>query len=581
MLEGTATISDTTGQFLFAFDGEKIYDRNWNVLPNGTGIYGGDTTSTQAGIFIPLPGNPDVYYLFTADAGTYADETHGINYTVINRCLRNGLGDVVEGKKNLPLIPELAVEKICAVYHHNGTDIWVMAHQSSSIDYEAYLVTKAGITDTVVSSVGYNQGGTGIGQMKFSPDGSKLAVALDLERTVQIFDFDNQTGVVSNPTTVKISKDYHSTYGLEFSPDGSKLYLTTDNYSLRTMFLYQFNLHDPVTHTIDTTIRLIATRQYRNTGTLQLAPDGKIYLSSYSPQGNWDPVLSGGLDVIHQPNELDSLCQFEASYFSPDTIFTKSGLPSLMASYFDPLPQIYYSLPCGQTEASFRLTHTEDIASVAWHFGEPSAGDTKQSTQLYPEYRYASPGDYHVTADITLKNGQTMTARKKVIVHPVLEIDLGVDTLLCTGDSLILDITQTEEACYHWQDGSTNPTFVVSQPGTYWVEVRKWGCTARGTIHVEYGIPEMNLGSDTVLCESDTIVLDAGIYHAQYLWSDQSTNRQLMVTEPGTYWVEVRKGSCLLMDTIKVDYIYYPNPNKHNIDTLICEDTSLEWDVYQ
>lgn len=238
MLEGTATISDTTGQFLFAFDGEKIYDRNWNVLPNGTGIYGGDTTSTQAGIFIPLPGNPDVYYLFTADAGTYADETHGINYTVINRCLRNGLGDVVEGKKNLPLIPELAVEKICAVYHHNGTDIWVMAHQSSSIDYEAYLVTKAGITDTVVSSVGYNQGGTGIGQMKFSPDGSKLAVALDLERTVQIFDFDNQTGVVSNPTTVKISKDYHSTYGLEFSPDGSKLYLTTDNYSLRTMFLY-------------------------------------------------------------------------------------------------------------------------------------------------------------------------------------------------------------------------------------------------------------------------------------------------------------------------------------------------------
>ncbi|MFW5645082.1 MAG: T9SS type A sorting domain-containing protein [Bacteroidota bacterium] len=50
--------------------------------------------------------------------------------------------------------------------------------------------------------------------------------------------------------------------------------------------------------------------------------------------------------------------------------------------------------------------------------------------------------------------------------------------------------------------------------------------------------PVVDLGNDTVLCPGTNIYLDAG-EHDSWLWNDGSTERLLLVTEPGTYSVTV------------------------------------------
>ena len=54
---------------------------------------------------------------------------------------------------------------------------------------------------------------------------------------------------------------------------------------------------------------------------------------------------------------------------------------------------------------------------------------------------------------------------------PISKINLGNNTTLCQGETLTLNATTPDANTYLWQDNSTNPTFTITQPGTYWVEV--------------------------------------------------------------------------------------------------------------
>ncbi|MES1223987.1 MAG: gliding motility-associated C-terminal domain-containing protein, partial [Bacteroidota bacterium] len=55
------------------------------------------------------------------------------------------------------------------------------------------------------------------------------------------------------------------------------------------------------------------------------------------------------------------------------------------------------------------------------------------------------------------------------------------------------------------------------------------------------------------ICENKTLVLNPGVsLSAAYLWQDNSTDTTFLVSEPGTFWVEVTTNICKLRDTINV-----------------------------
>ena len=139
-----------------------------------------------------------------------------------------------------------------------------------------------------------------------------------------------------------------------------------------------------------------------------------------------------------------------------------------------------------------------------------------------------------------------------------LTIDLGTDMTLCENQTTVLDAF-TADATYLWQDGSTNPTFTVTSPGTYSVEVTSVnGCTTTDSINVDFDILTIDLGTDMTLCENQTTVLDAFTPGATYLWQDGSTNPTFTVTSPGTYSVEVTSvNGCTTTDSIEVNFTPY------------------------
>lgn len=66
----------------------------------------------------------------------------------------------------------------------------------------------------------------------------------------------------------------------------------------------------------------------------------------------------------------------------------------------------------------------------------------------------------------------------------VAPANLGADTAICVGDSLILDATRSG-ASYMWQDNSTAASFTVSAAGMYWVVITEAnGCTTSDTVSI-------------------------------------------------------------------------------------------------
>lgn len=232
--EGCSTISNSNGQLLFYTDGIRVWDKSHNVMPNGTGLFG-NPSSTQSGIIVPKPNNPNLYYIFTVD-----DEAgpNGLRYSEVDLTLNGGNGDVNANKNILLTTP--TAEKISAIEHTNGNDIWVITHEWNSNNFFAYLVTPAGVNTTpITSTVGAFHGGgntsNAIGNLKFSPNGERLALAQAYEPNfVEVFDFDTATGLVSNPIFINgifTENGSDGPYGVEFSPDSNTLYVSDANYS--------------------------------------------------------------------------------------------------------------------------------------------------------------------------------------------------------------------------------------------------------------------------------------------------------------------------------------------------------------
>lgn len=166
----------------------------------------------------------------------------------------------------------------------------------------------------------------------------------------------------------------------------------------------------------------------------------------------------------------------------------------------------------------------------------------------------------------------TYTSPSTSVVNPV---NLGPDTTLCPGQNLPLSVN-VSGATYLWQDNSTNSTFTVTQPGTYWVQANTCSGVFTDTIVVNYstsGVINL-LGPDTLLCLGQNLILNASTPSATYSWQDLSTNSTFNVTQTGTYWVNVSVGGCVYTDSINVGYI---PPLSLNLgpDTVICSGQNL------
>jgi gliding motility-associated-like protein len=333
--EGSASICDNEGNLLFYTDGVTVYNRLHQIMPNGRNLWGSYTT-TQT-LIVPQPGNDAIYYVFTASPqydyifGPGTDSV-GLHYSVVDMSLEGGFGNISD--KNILLFKN-TTEKITAVHHANGKDIWVVTHEWESNKFRSYLVTETAIlAEPVISEVGIVHSGDGtsqgtkgnnLGQMKLSPNGEKIALAI-YEQGVFVYDFNNSSGKVSNQAIAKQNPNVLF-YGIEFSPNNKLLYFTDVfirgcNTESENSILYQFSITDKKAIEVGRFIGLL--------GGLQLALDGKIYAIECNELSGMS--LSTG--VIEFPNRHGMACGFTENRLSLITGKGRLGTPNFIQSYF-------------------------------------------------------------------------------------------------------------------------------------------------------------------------------------------------------------------------------------------------------
>lgn len=174
-----------------------------------------------------------------------------------------------------------------------------------------------------------------------------------------------------------------------------------------------------------------------------------------------------------------------------------------------------------------------------------STGATTQSIVV------SNAGTYTVTVD----NGACEASDSIVVGVQSAPTNALQDITRCVGETVTLDAVNSGST-YLWNTGSTNATIDVSTGGTYSVEVTDpIGCSATFTAEVLFVQPPvLALGADTVLCEGEVLVADAGNPGSTYNWSTGSTARSIAIAQAGTYSVQVNNGYCQRSDAITVQF---------------------------
>lgn len=540
--EGCASISDRNGELLFYTSADSVWNKNNQLMPNGAGLLG-CKSSTQAAIIIPDPSNSSKFYLFTTDCteNSYID---GLRYSIVNMSLDSGLGDVETGSKNTSLLIP-ASEKLAAVLHCNGTDYWLVTQNNSTNSFYTFLITASGINSPIISSIG-SINPTAYGQIKFSPDGRRLAATVSGLNLVEVFDFDNSTGIISNCLQLTGT---NSAYGVEFSSNNSLLYVSVQD---GTRNIYQYNLLAGSAAAISSSIVTIGTSA-NSVGSLQLAPNGIIFIAR--ERATLGEPLSQYLAGIVFPNIVGTACNFidNAVYLAGKR--SRLGLPNFIASYFDSF-QINLGNDTSICAKEIILNPNFQGISYLW-----STGDTTSTIKV------SQSGTYWVE----VRNGSCTKKDSINILNTFPFVNLGNDSIFCTS-AYTLDAGYPGST-YIWSTGDTTQSIIVSNSGTYWVTVNAGLCSNSDTISLTNNSLEINLGNDTTIC-TDTFVLDAGGGAISYLWSTSDTIPSITIESSGTYWVLVSNNSC--SDTDSINLINNLPQIELGTDTNICSSHILD-----
>ena len=433
--EGCSTISDPCGILQMYSDGTTIWDRMGNPMPNGTGL-SGNSSSAQSAIIIPDLGVADRYFVITISAFA------GLNYSIVDMSLNGGLGDVIPGRRDI-VIQSNTQEKVTAALSDNGTFYWIVTFDDGGV-YSAYpaaggiILGSRGVNSTLPATSVLNDAR---GYIRLSPDASKISNT-SVGDGAFVADFDNATGIVTNPIELTTPGTRDDFYGTEFSPNSQLVYLNANSSSTgngcgasNTRDILQYNINSGGGWNSNPAILPVTGAVNTGRGALQLGIDGKIYHAR---------TCQPWLGVIRSPNSVGVAAGYVDDGIALNNN-SREGLPPFITSFFEPSFNSYESVAgggsggasinqvnfCDQTPIQFEASTTDfcPTSTVTWNFGDGSP----TSTVLNPVHTFPAPGVYTVT--LTVRNGgfrfiasQDITIYFNPIANPV------ADVFLCDSD---------------------------------------------------------------------------------------------------------------------------------------------------
>ena len=345
------------------------------------------------------------------------------------------------------------------------------------------------------------------------------------------------SGVNSTPIKSPIdTAGYNSIGYLVASPDGTKI--CAANYSANSFDLFDFD-----THTGELSFKM------------EVAGTNKPYGIAFSTNSN-----------VLYVSSLDGYFQFDLSAGTNTAILNSKFLINNVANYNQ-----FGALQLGPDQKIYTVTKNGEYVSSIDH---PNLLGAMCHFNLN---------------SVQLAEGQTsgigLPSFFNALYHFYFDIS---SSAFCFGDSTSFYISGDVDSVF-WDFGDTaagaenssnltSPLHQFSAPGDYLVTA----IAVRGNFSypsdllVTITAPDslaLNIGNDTILCDGDSLVLNASNRNATYLWQDMSTSESIKVGAPGLYFVEVTQNVCSIADSIFIDVINLEFDLGR--DTTLCNDATI------
>lgn len=521
---GTAAcMSDANGNTLFYSNGHVINNRLDQIMSGVSwadplaGNHFVDPGGSRGMITVQAPGHDSLYYLFYMDVSVFENYTPRLRCARINMNGDNGLG-VVEMKDSLMLNGDSVCIRLTAVKHCNKRDTWLVGHLSGSDKYFSFLITPNGINPVpVLSSANYLAGYySKKGFMKSSPNGDKLASTYEDEANtnvlgnVELSDFNIQTGEVSNTKILQPKPSWAEPTGWTSGIGPAGV-----EFSASEKYLY-------VT--------------------------GNYITSGFSGTHPWGHVFQFDISSNNQAT-------IQASRYLVDSMDISLANGAQMA----PNGKIYvadYShdrLQCVNDPEGFQnaCNYTRNALTIP---GSPLMGNDLPF--FLPNY----------LSHPVIVNGNCQAQNMSFSIQNLSAVS-----------SLQWNFGDPASGLNN-NSASLTPSHNYSTPGAYNVQLilqNANGCGADTLYKQVYaGNFSVSLGNDTTICAGDTLRLVMNVPFANNLWSDNSTDTIIKITQAGTYWINTTIGECSASDTIHILLANLPQFSLGN-DTTICTNQSL------
>lgn len=282
---------------------------------------------------------------------------------------------------------------------------------------------------------------------------------------------------------------------------------------------------------------------------IQLGED-KLICQGTSLEINLNPPANGkflwddGIEGAYR--KLNSSGSYTLGFYTPENCVVKDTIEVVVI----PAPVLSIEDSISICEGS---TYTVVLADIDmkynWYDGDTS------STKVFNQ-----AGIYSVSAS---NEACSVKDSIKIDIINKPQINLPDSLSFCTGDSIRLSVQPQQSASYFWNTGEQTPDIVVKNSGTYILEANIKNCTSSDTVLVqEFFRPEISLQPIITACQGDTIALNVNTNSDQtILWSNGNTTNSTLISESGTYTVQISNKSCIASDTSEVTFFEKPITN--------------------
>lgn len=559
-MEGCASISDTNGNLLFYTNGETVWNKSHKVMLNGTGLHG-SISSTQSSLIIKHINLDNIYYIFTTDA--HESNKFGLCYSIVDINEDNGYGKVTT--KNFQLNPHLT-EKLTGIANSTQNGYWIICHHRDSNYFASYKLTKFGVDpNPSISIIGAKKTDTSYstpfstGYLKFSNSGNILASAIFSNDMIEIYDFDNLNGTLSNARiiydlnithpefndTISAYNVNRTPYGLEFSPNDKYLYASVSR-GIKQIDLSEFvQIKDNYFSSKVNNINI-----FNNTlGALLLGPDKKIYVSGY---------VNDTLGVISEPDSLITNSSTQTVKQNLNGRLSRYGFPNFLAKTTRQNLKIKFNIEnlyfCEGDSCKITALANGTNLNYHWSTGETTQSIIAKQTGIYSIY---------------IRDSKNLIGSDSIYIsinpRPIASIK-SEKNKICEDELLkITALPNDSNYTYLWSNGTKTADLFVIKPGKYSVIItNNFGCKDTAEITIDLNpkpIATINNYGIKGFCPGDSAKLSAmpELPNYTYIWSNGAKTSSIMIGDSALYWVKIfNENGCYDSTSIKLNQYSSP-----------------------